>query len=94
MIVFSAIDEGIFRVPGSGGTPTRLTIVNRDAGDSAHLLPVFLPDGRHFLYLVGVEEQSGTNGNPRGLDRQQSRRTRISVASCQTSTNVAYVPPR
>src|SRR4029453_4616131 len=50
VVLFSQIDNGIFRVPCSGGTPIRLTIV-KGAPGTAHLLPVFLPDGHHFLYL-------------------------------------------
>jgi eukaryotic-like serine/threonine-protein kinase len=39
----------IMRVPDSGGTPSPVTIL-RD-NDISHVFPVFLPDGRHFLYL-------------------------------------------
>ena len=72
VVVFSAIDGGIFRVPGSGGTPTRLTIVNRDAGDAAHLLPVFLQDGHHFLYLSASRSKPERKGDFRGIHRQQT----------------------
>jgi eukaryotic-like serine/threonine-protein kinase len=39
----------ILRVPASGGQTTPVTALA--PGDSAHLWPQFLPDGKHFLYL-------------------------------------------
>ena len=35
-------------MPASGGTPTAATVLLE--GEAAHVGPVFLPDGRHFLY--------------------------------------------
>ena len=46
-----ATEEGIFKVPASGGAPTKLTVIDKSRGEGAHALPRFLPDGRHFLYL-------------------------------------------
>jgi hypothetical protein len=37
-------------VAAAGGTPTAITRLG--AGDLGHVRPQFLPDGRHFLYLV------------------------------------------
>jgi Tol biopolymer transport system component/tRNA A-37 threonylcarbamoyl transferase component Bud32 len=53
-IVFSGIGRGpLRRVAASGGEPTDVTTVETSRGESYHALPVFLPDGRHFLYLRG-----------------------------------------
>jgi serine/threonine protein kinase len=38
------------RVPTAGGVPTQATTLQ--PGDSNHTRPVFLPDGRHFVYSV------------------------------------------
>ena len=38
----------IRRVPAGGGVPVVATIV--EPGDRSHTKPIFLPDGRHFLY--------------------------------------------
>jgi len=46
-----ATDDGIFKVSSTGGTPSRLTGIDKSRAESAHVLPRFLPDGRHFLYL-------------------------------------------
>lgn len=43
----------IFRVSAAGGTATPVTVLNRDKNESTNRWPYFLPDGRHFLYLVG-----------------------------------------
>ncbi len=43
-------DKGILSVPEKGGTPTLVTKVDED--ENAHFWPMFLSDGRRFLYLV------------------------------------------
>jgi hypothetical protein len=51
--------SGIQRVSSAGGAPLAVTAVNARQ-PSIHLAPVFLPDGRHFLYLVNSSpEDSG-----------------------------------
>jgi eukaryotic-like serine/threonine-protein kinase len=41
---------GLMRVSAAGGSASPLTIVNRSRGELHHIMPSFLPDGRHFLY--------------------------------------------
>jgi eukaryotic-like serine/threonine-protein kinase len=43
---------GVRKVPASGGSPTPVT--KAASQQEAHAHPVFLPDGRHFLYLRGL----------------------------------------
>jgi len=43
---------GIFRIPSGGGKPELATAVDAKAFERAHEFPVFLPDGKRFLYLV------------------------------------------
>ena len=43
-------NDGIFRVPASGGIATRVTEIDKATGENTHRFPWFLPDGRHFLY--------------------------------------------
>ena len=47
VILFNKPD-GIYRTSANGGGPTRLTTVR--SGEAVHVLPQFLPDGRHFVY--------------------------------------------
>ncbi len=42
----------IHRVPASGGADEVVTHVDKTRGESDHRWPVFLPDGRHFVYLA------------------------------------------
>ncbi len=43
--------SGLYRLPSSGGTPVLVTKPDPSQGQVSHRWPVFLPDGRHFLYL-------------------------------------------
>ncbi len=82
VIVFSPNAGGISiqRVPAAGGVPVDVT---RTKGDQRY--PVFLPDGRHFLYLArGGAERSGVYVS--SLDGQENRRVLPDVSG------VAFAP--
>ena len=49
VILFPRAD-GIYRTSASGERASRVTTVRPHLGETAHTLPQFLPDGRHFLY--------------------------------------------
>jgi Tol biopolymer transport system component len=61
VILFNgAATAGIFRISAAGGTATEVTRLDLPR-ELRHVLPVFLPDGRHFLYYVrGAAEVQGT----------------------------------
>jgi eukaryotic-like serine/threonine-protein kinase len=44
--------SGLYRIPASGGTPVQVTKPNVADFQVSHRFPVFLPDGKHFLYLA------------------------------------------
>jgi len=44
--------SGLYRIPSSGGTPVQVTKQDVAAFQVSNRWPVFLPDGRHFLYLA------------------------------------------
>ena len=48
----------IQRVLAAGGQPTAVTKLDETKGENEHVSPVFLPDGKHFLFLV-VSSQPG-----------------------------------
>jgi Tol biopolymer transport system component len=52
VVVFGSSSDGLFRVPEAGGVPTRLTTIDSSHGELGHMLPWFLPDGRHFLFIT------------------------------------------
>ena len=51
VIIFGISGRSLMRVPASGGTASPLTFVDPARRETQHLLPSFLPDGRHFIYL-------------------------------------------
>jgi serine/threonine protein kinase len=53
VIVFAPNFEGVlYRVPASGGQPVAITEAYKAYDETNHIWPEFLPDGRHFLFLV------------------------------------------
>lgn len=51
-IVFAPYySSSLYRVSAAGGTPEPVTRLDQSRGEASHILPRFLPDGRHFLYL-------------------------------------------
>jgi eukaryotic-like serine/threonine-protein kinase len=40
----------LYRVSAAGGTPAPINVLDTKVGETRQLWPVFLPDGRHFLY--------------------------------------------
>ena len=42
---------GLLRVRETGGAAVPLTALDPSRKEEFHLLPTFLPDGRHFVYL-------------------------------------------
>jgi Serine/threonine protein kinase len=72
VILFST-REGIFRVADSGGEPQLVITIDKNQGEQALMFPSFLPDGRHFLYLV-VGEQSGGMEYVGSLESHEGKR--------------------
>lgn len=61
-ILFSGLGGvGISRVPTTGGAPVNIRRTDRNRLETAVFAPYFLPDGRHFLYVVlsGEKEVRG-----------------------------------
>jgi Tol biopolymer transport system component len=62
VILFQSVgagEGGLLRVPASGGTPVQATTLDPAHGETNHLWPQFLPDGRHYLYIVWGRDDSG-----------------------------------
>jgi len=85
VIVFAPSNTGpLFRVPAVGGVPVP---VSKTEGAVTHRHPVFLPDGRRFLYVAqgGAADQTGLH--VAALDGTVSRRVLADVS------RTAYAPP-
>jgi Tol biopolymer transport system component len=76
VIVFSSFGAGaaIQRVPAVGGVPSDVIRTNGD-----YRFPVFLPDGRHFLYTVRFSEKGGVYMS--SLDGSENRRVLADTSS-------------
>jgi WD40 repeat protein len=63
-IVFAPFVFGpLTRVSSGGGTPVPVTRIAREGGGQAHRWPVFLPDGRHFLFFVDWSSPADPHGD-------------------------------
>jgi Tol biopolymer transport system component len=55
VIVFAPqVFSGLQRVSAAGGSPIALSELDAERSQTSQRWPVFLPDGRHFLYWAGV----------------------------------------
>jgi len=60
VIVFGSFGGGTWRVPSGGGAVAPVTALDVTRQETGHSTPVFLPDGKHFLYLrSGPPENQG-----------------------------------
>ena len=77
VILFKREDDssGLYRIPDSGGEPTRATELDPSRDELWHASPVFLPDGRRFLLLGGSNDRSKSAIYLASLDSQT--RTRL-----------------
>jgi len=51
VIIFGNFYGGLMQVSANGGSASPVTVVDASRGETRHLHPTFLPDGRHFIYL-------------------------------------------
>jgi Tol biopolymer transport system component len=52
-------ESGLFRVPATGGSAVRVTTLDSARGETNHVWPYFLPDGRHYLYETSGGDRPG-----------------------------------
>jgi serine/threonine protein kinase len=82
--------SGLHRVSSQGGSPVILTKPDSARGETSHRWPVFLPDGRHFLYMAANFTGRSADINAIFLGSLDSQEKRLIVKS---SANAAYVEP-
>jgi serine/threonine protein kinase len=81
---------GLRHVSVGGGIVTSETTVDRTRGETGHLWPYFLPDGRHFLYVVTGEDGGGIYIG--SLGARQGRRL-LDFSKTDGTSSVAYAAP-
>jgi Tol biopolymer transport system component len=95
VIVFTpdaALGKGLYRVQAAGGTPTPISTPDRSRGEDSHRYPMFLPDGKHYLYMTpnfsGLQHQKGVEAIFVGsLDSNEKRFV------VEADGNAAYAAP-
>jgi serine/threonine protein kinase/Tol biopolymer transport system component len=78
----------IYRVPAGGGAPTPVTRLDASRKERSHRFPSFLPDGRHFFYVVRGELPEYRGAYVASLDSTDAKRV---VEN--TDWGVQYVEP-
>jgi len=91
VIVFTpdSLSTGLFRVSSLGGSPVEITKLDASRFETSHRWPVFMPDGKHFLYL-GANFSGLLENNAIFLGSLDSQERRLLVS---TSANAAYAEP-
>jgi Tol biopolymer transport system component len=86
-VILFVTSAGLSIVSASGGPGTRVTTVDTSAGETRHIFPRFLPDGRHFLFAV-----ESTKPDHQGL-YVGSLNARGRQRILRDSSNSVYAPP-
>ncbi len=81
-LVFAPDGAGGLMRRSADGTIAPLTTIDRDAGESTHAWPAFLPDGRHVAFLVTATDRSRAGIWVMSLDDAASR-VRVSASDAQ-----------
>jgi eukaryotic-like serine/threonine-protein kinase len=81
------LSDGLYSIPATGGTPTRVTTLDRSRNEILHVWPYFLPDGRHFLYLARSSQEEKSAIFVGSLD---SKETKFLL---NADSSMAYAPP-
>jgi len=88
VILFSLPSGPILRVPASGGAPTEVTKLDESRHETTHRFPVFLPDGRHFLFLAA--NLAGGPGDPANAVKVGALDASSSAVVTRAESNIAY----
>ncbi|HYR46096.1 MAG TPA: hypothetical protein VER78_03740, partial [Thermoanaerobaculia bacterium] len=74
VIVFTpAPGERLFRVSAAGGPATPVTTLDSSRQENSHRWPVFLPDGRHFLYFARSRQKENRAIYVGSIDSKETR---------------------
>ena len=79
----------LVRVSDQGGTPTPVNEVDSKLKETVHAFPVFLPDGNHFLYVIGFPAPQ----NPGIFVGALDGKTKTRLMELTRFAGLAYAPP-
>jgi serine/threonine protein kinase/Tol biopolymer transport system component len=86
VILFAPQGQGVHRVPAAGGEPTAVLPLDPSQSEVEQDYPVFLPDGKHFLFYSYKGDAAATAIYVGSLDGQRK-------LLFKNDSNVAYVAP-
>jgi Tol biopolymer transport system component len=81
-----AFGAGLMSVAASGGPPVPVTTLDATRGDASHLLPIFLPGGRRFVFVARNVDPEKTTLVAGDLDSKQTR------LICRSDSAAAWSP--
>jgi Tol biopolymer transport system component len=92
VILFGGNNGGIMRVSSAGGVAAPVTRVDQTRDEGNHTDPIFLLDGRHFLYVrrSGHSEEAGVYAGLIDVKPEQQSLKRILASDF----SIGYAPPR
>jgi len=90
VILFAHPSAPISRVPETGGAPTPVTVLNASRHETTHRYPLFLPDGRHFLYMAA--NLSGAPDDPANMIRVGAIDSKDDEALIPGYSNTIFAP--
>jgi eukaryotic-like serine/threonine-protein kinase len=90
IIVFGQSPGVIMRVSANGGSTSPLTTLDSSRSEIQHVLPSFLPDGRHFIYLRTSSKPENSGVYIGSLDAKPEEQD--SKRLLATAYGPAYVP--
>ena len=99
VIIFGSFGGGTWRVSAAGGAASPVTAISVSRQETGHSTPVFLPDGKHFLYLreSGLSENMGIYLGALDATPEQQASTRLvatgfsPVYAPSPDPNIGYV---
>ena len=74
----------VYSVPATGGTPSPVTQLDKSLPELTHRWPVFLPDGKHFLFFSRGSQNATYLGTLGSTERK---------LILKNDSNAIYVPP-
>jgi serine/threonine protein kinase/Tol biopolymer transport system component len=80
-------EGGIYRVSATGGEATQVLKLNESRHEIYYFWPHFLPDGHHFLFLLGAAQREESAVCVGSLDTGETRRL------AQANSRAFYAPP-
>src|SRR5262249_14679857 len=84
VIVFSSAGV-LYRVQAGGGQPVQISTLDAALQETDHVLPSFLPDGRHFLYLAMSSQPSNSAIYVASIDSKE----RVRVLASESGAHYA-----